>query len=85
MIDITHRELLYGLIEQVSRAAAGEVETAVTTYISRPLWEEWLKATNAAPGTEPTEWLGIHETHRVYGSRTVILDSPAMFAVSLKE
>lgn len=82
---ITDEQIAHALIGQVN-SIAGEnhcSERDVTTYISRPMWEAWSRFTKTEG--EPTEWLGLHETRRVYGSETIVVESPELFAVSRKE
>lgn len=72
------------LMHQVALCAKGDAETTVRTWISRPLWEAFCRFTGAPEGQMPTPWLGIHKTHRVYGSETIVVESDAMFAICRK-
>jgi len=73
------------LIGQVAAAADKDTETTVVTRITRPMWRAWLRAVGEPEDKEPTGWLGIHKTLRVYGSRTIVIESEEMFAISRKE
>ncbi len=74
--------ILRELVGQVSKAVpAGQSERAVTTVISRPMWEAWCRATGIPKGAKPSEWRGI-DSYRVYGSKTVVIESSEMVAVS---
>lgn len=70
------------LMRQVQKAAGDRVETEVRTVITRPMWKAFLRFTGAPEGTEPTAWLGIKNTHRVYGSETIVIESEDMWSVS---
>lgn len=77
------RTLVFALIGQVTmaRPQAGN-ERDVTTVITRPLWQRWNTALGYPPDTPPSEeWIGVH-THRVYGSRTIVIESEHEAAVS---
>lgn len=81
---MSDEQIMCALIGQVAAAAGGQVESSVETRISRPMWRAWCRAVKVPEDSEPTEWLGIHKTLRVYGSRTVIVESEEMFAASFK-
>lgn len=66
------------------KAASGASERNVKTYISRPLWRLFNQELGHAPDIEPTAWLGIGETHRVYGSETIVVDTPALWSASFR-
>lgn len=70
------------LIHQVSRAAAHETEQSVVTLITRPMWDLFCQFTG--DHGEPTAWLGIKETRRVYGSKTIIIPGDNLLAISFK-
>lgn len=71
------------LIQQVQRAMPpGKTEDAVTTRISRPMWNRFCRATGMPENCKPTELRGIHNTRRVFGSRTIIVESDQEFSVS---
>jgi hypothetical protein len=85
---MTHQdhELTSALIGQVGKAVPkGENELSVTTLITRPMWEAWCRACNLPEDSEPTEWLGSKETIRVYGSRTIVIESDMMASVSFAQ
>lgn len=75
-------EILRALINQVLKAAHGRVETEVVTYITKPMWNAFCRATGLPKNSSPTEWLGIHKTIRVFGSHTIVLPSKKMASVS---
>lgn len=71
------------LIQQVSKACPiGKSEVAVRTVISRPLWKMWCRELGDDENCEPTEWIGIKETRRVYGSETIVVESDELFSFS---
>jgi len=57
-------------------------ELDIVTFVTRPMWQAWLRALCLPEDSEPTGWIG-EETVRVFGSRTVIVESTATVAVSL--
>lgn len=78
-----YKEIVHALIEQVSKAVPkGRTETAVRTIISRPLWRLFNRELGHPEDVEPTGWVGIHKTHRVYGSETVVVESDKLFSFS---
>lgn len=77
-------EVMCALIGQVAQAARGSVECDVTTIITRPMWNAFCRATKMPENSEPTAWLGIHKTRRVYGSETIVVDRPEMASISFK-
>ena len=81
---ISDDEILRSLVHQVSKAAMSGSERDVITYISRPLWKLWCHAVGYPEDSEPTQWLGLHKTRRVYGSETVVLKSDLLFSVSFQ-
>lgn len=70
------------LIKQVMDARGGQSEVNVRTVISRPLWRLWLEATGSSPDDEPTDWRPDFSCRRVYGSETVVIEHPGLWAVS---
>lgn len=81
---MTDREIMCALIGQVAHAAAGKSETSVTTIITRPMWNAFLRATGSPENSDPTAWKWPKETHRVYGSETIVVDSEEMASVSFQ-
>lgn len=81
---MTDREIMCALIGQVSLAAHGGVETSVRTIITRPMWNAFCRAVGNPEDSEPTEWLGIKDTLRVYGSETIVIDHPEMASISFR-
>jgi hypothetical protein len=81
---MTDEEIMMALIGQVANAAAtiNGSERDVTTIITRPLWRRWNRATGCNENDEPTEWLGAHNTRRIYGSETIVIDRPGLASVS---
>lgn len=73
------------LIEQVQEAKKTAVkpvsERDVTTIITRPLWEQWCRITEIPPGAKPVP-PGQWPCYRVFGSRTIVVESPALECVS---
>jgi len=81
-MDATNQEIVHALIKQVSLARPdGESERAVTTLITRPLWKRWLAFFGSPEDTEPTEWLGT-SSERIYGSKTIVIESDRLESVS---
>lgn len=80
----TDREIMCALIGQVAKAASGNAETSVTTIITRPMWNAFLRAVDAPCDTNPTPWLGIEKTFRVYGSETIVVEGEEMASVSFQ-
>ena len=79
-------ELMSALIGQVRKAVpAGKSEEAVTTLITRPMWRAFCRALDMPEDSVPTEWLGMHGTIRVYGSRTIVTESDMMASVSFAQ
>lgn len=75
-------EVISALITQVTncRETKGfQTERDVTTFISRPMWEIFC---GCSPAPAPTKWIGIHNTHRVYGSKTFVVESDTLFSYS---
>jgi len=77
-------EIMRALINQVTKAADGDVERNVITFITRPMWVAWCRAVGSPEDSEPTDWLGIDKTHRVYGSKTIVIEKPGMESMSFK-
>jgi len=76
--------IISAMIEQVSKAVPkGGNETDVITLVSRPMWRAWCRAVGIPEFSEPTEWKGCH-TFRIYGSRTIIVESEQMAAASFE-
>lgn len=79
----TDFQVMAALVSQVARAVPkGGNERDVTTIITRPMMQAFCRATNEPEDSEPTDWLSL-ATLRVYGSQTVIVESPAWRSVSL--
>lgn len=76
--------VMCALIGQVSATAAGDVETNVRTVITRPMWEAFCRSAGIPTDAKPTAWNGIHNTIRVFGSETVIVESEEFWSVSRK-
>ncbi len=78
-------DILRALIEQVSKAVPnGGNETDVITLVSRPMWRAWCRGAGIPEGSQPTEWIGSY-TFRIYGSRTIIVESELMAAASFAD
>ena len=78
-----HQDLVFRLIEQVESATPkGKTELDVVTLITRPLWRMWCESVGIPADSEPSkEWCGTG-TKRVYGSRTIVVDSDKLAAIS---
>lgn len=70
------------LIGQVAKAANGCAEHNVTTFITKPMWRAFLRATGTPVNSKPTDWIGPKETVRVYGSKTIVVDSNKLQSIS---
>lgn len=81
-MKVTDQQIARALIDQVRKAANGHSEMDVTTLISRPMWYAFNRFTGHPEDTEPTEWQGLKDTHRVFGSRTVVVDRDDMWSIS---
>lgn len=78
----TDQEILRALINQVMKAADGRNEQEVVTFITKPMWRAFLRATGTPESSEPTEWSSGAKCCRVYGSKTVVLPSKQMKSAS---
>jgi hypothetical protein len=58
-------------------------ERDVKTIITRPLWRAWLRSNGDDENIEPTAWLGVGKTHRIYGSETIVIERDYMAAISI--
>lgn len=75
-------KILVNLIIQVASAVPEKgTELDVTTIITRPMWRAWCRAIRVPEDSEPTDWIG-QNTIRVYGSKTIVVESDIMAAVS---
>lgn len=78
-----NHEITCALIGQVSSAVPkGQSELSVTTIITRQMWRAFQTEIGGNPDSEPTEWLGIQGTSRVYGSKTIVVGGEGMRSVS---
>ncbi len=80
---MTDDEIMRALIAQVSKAAQGKSELEVTTFITKPLWNAFLRAVGEKPNTKPTKWNGL-ETVRVFGSATIVVPGKKMWSASFR-
>lgn len=73
----TDEQIARRLIRQVADTVPpGENERVVTTIITRPMFDAWQRAWgNGAI-------LGKKWTSRIYGSKTIVVESPIMRSVS---
>lgn len=78
-------EITIALVNGVQMAANGDTEQSVTTILTRPMWNAFLRYIRKPEDSEPTDWLGMVATNRVYGSRTIVVEGDEMKAVSFKE
>ncbi len=79
------QDLMCALVHQVTKAVpkkSGGCESDVTTVITRPLWRRWCRAVGLPKNCEPTGWVGITKTRRVYGSKTIVVESDVEVAIS---
>jgi hypothetical protein len=75
------QDIMRQLISRVARSMPkGGSEQDVTTFISRPMWKSWCRAVGIKTNSEPTAWIGVR-SHRVYGSKTIIVEAAHLFAV----
>jgi hypothetical protein len=79
-------QIARALIGQVASTAAakGYSERQVTTLITKPMWKAFLRGLGEDDNLKPTEWIG-EDTIRVYGSKTILINSRKMFSVSFSE
>jgi hypothetical protein len=75
-------KVICALIGQVADAVppSGN-EQDVITHISRPMWNLWCRAVGEPEHSTPSPQWSLHG-NRVYGSRTIIVESDEYFAVS---
>lgn len=57
-------------------------EMNVRTVITRPMWNAFCRASGIQENSEPTAWLGIHKTRRVFGSETIVVESDEWWSAS---
>ncbi len=72
------------LVDQVHRAAGADPEWQVTTWISTALWERWC-AEMGLPVGPPRNWRDVEghaDTCCIYGSHTVVVNTPGLWAIS---
>lgn len=81
---ITDEDIARALICQVARCADGDPETRVTTHVTRPMWAAFCRFVGESPNSEPTPWIGLQKTRRIYGSETHVVESPHMWAICTK-
>jgi hypothetical protein len=81
--------VIFTLIDQVQNALKsrlGEVpgicERDVRTVITRPMWNVFCRAIGVPENSTPTEWLGLHNTIRVAGSETIVIESDEWWSAS---
>lgn len=72
------------LVQQVLQAAAGTDERFVTTLVTRPLWRLWMRFSELPEDDEPTDWIGFEHTRRIFGSRTIIIETDHMASDSFR-
>lgn len=81
-MQATDERIARDLIAQVAACVRPyRTEEDVTTVITRPMWNAFLRFSGVPENTPPTEWKG-KGTVRVYGSKTVVVESGDMAAVS---
>jgi hypothetical protein len=57
------------------------VETDVVTYVTRPMWNAFLRAAKKSENLSPTVWKGMG-TVRVFGSETIVVESDDWWSAS---
>lgn len=75
-------EIMRALIGQVAKAANGDSEQRVTTFITKPMWRAFLRATGSPVNAKPTEWQMGPKCMRVYGSKTIVVPSKKLQSIS---
>lgn len=80
---IPDQDVLRALMRQVHRAMpAGQSERSVKTLITRPMWRAFLRSIKEPENLEPTDWIGLRRTVRVWGSETIVIESSEFFSIS---
>lgn len=75
-------EIMRALIGQVMKATPKKrSELDVVTFITKPMWQAFCRASGTPVDAKPTEWLGAKSV-RVFGSKTVVLNSKKLQSVS---
>lgn len=77
MTAVTDEEIMFGLIDQVRKAAAGGSERNVMTFITRPMWIAFLRAIKH-PDLNTLPMPGL----TVFGSRTLLFNRPQFWSMS---
>lgn len=77
--------IMCALVKQVAKAANNNSETCVTTFITCPMWNAHLRAVGIPENSEPTKWLGLYDTIRVYGSETIVVESDKIASMSFRK
>lgn len=87
---MSDNEILCALIGQVQKATSASArlkpcstEVDVVTFITRPMWESFLRAVDLPTNSKPTPWQGIDKTIRVFGSETRVIESPLWWSISV--
>jgi hypothetical protein len=80
-------EITRALIRQVLAALqdatiGGMTEANVLTYVTRPMWEAFLRYQGLPEVTPPTPWQGV-DTVRIFGSETIIVESEEWWSLSM--
>lgn len=81
---VSDQQIVSALINQVAKAAGGDSERNITTLISRPMWNAFLRGIGEPEDSAPTDWLGLEKTIRVYGSKTIVIDRDDFWSLSTK-
>ncbi len=82
----TDFEIVKALESQVRKAVPSPgSERNVVTFITRPMWNAFLRWLKEPEDSEPTDWLWPKKTLRVWGSRTVVLNCESMASFSLAD
>ena len=79
---MTEEHLAVRLHHQVQDASKGHDFHQVTTIITRAMWRAYLRGTGRPETDEPNQSPNVHQSRRVAGSHTIVVDQPGMWAVS---
>lgn len=75
--------IMRALINQVMKATPLKgTERDVVTFITKPMWRAFLRATGSPVNAKPTEWKMGKDCMRVFGSTTVVLNSQKLQSMS---
>lgn len=88
-MTISDEEIMWALIDQVANATASARmqcasanERSVVTFVTRPMWNAFLRAGHIVEDSAPTPWIG-DGTIRVYGSETFVVENEGWWSFSM--